>query len=54
MSWIEESPSGGFSLDVKVDQIKAQEENKVLTVVLLKNLSPEPLKVSSIHVFSKL
>ncbi|KAI3712683.1 hypothetical protein L1987_71245 [Smallanthus sonchifolius] len=40
--------------DVKVDQIKAQVENGVLTVVLPKDLSPKPSKVRNIHVTSKL
>ncbi|KAD3640542.1 hypothetical protein E3N88_29765 [Mikania micrantha] len=40
--------------DVKVDQIKAQVENGVLTVVLPKDLSPKPSKVRNIHVSSKL
>ncbi|KAK9074886.1 hypothetical protein SSX86_003205 [Deinandra increscens subsp. villosa] len=40
--------------DVKIDQIKAQVENGVLTVVLPKDLSPKPSKVRNIHVSSKL
>ncbi|CAH1429401.1 unnamed protein product [Lactuca virosa] len=40
--------------DVKVDQIKAQVENGVLTVVLPKDLSPKASKVRNIHVSSKL
>nr|XP_043613286.1 15.7 kDa heat shock protein, peroxisomal [Erigeron canadensis] len=41
--------------DVKVDQIKAQVENGLLTVVLPKDLSPsKPSKVRNIHVSSKL
>ncbi|KAF5779144.1 putative small heat shock protein HSP20 [Helianthus annuus] len=40
--------------DVKVDQIKAQVDNGVLTVVLPKDLSPKPSKVRNIHVSSKL
>jgi HSP20 family protein len=40
--------------DVKVDQIKAQVENGLLTVVLPKDLNPKPSKVRNIHVSSKL
>ncbi|KAM0010586.1 putative small heat shock protein HSP20 [Helianthus debilis subsp. tardiflorus] len=40
--------------DVKVDQIKAQVDNGVLTVVLPKDLSPKLSKVRNIHVSSKL
>ncbi|KAI7755865.1 hypothetical protein M8C21_013493 [Ambrosia artemisiifolia] len=40
--------------DVKVDQIKAQVDSGVLTVVLPKDLSPKPSKVRNIHVSSKL
>ncbi|GJY15901.1 15.7 kDa heat shock protein, peroxisomal [Tanacetum coccineum] len=40
--------------DVKIDQIKAQVENGLLTVVLPKDLNPKPLKVRNIHVSSKL
>ncbi|XP_076927505.1 15.7 kDa heat shock protein, peroxisomal [Bidens hawaiensis] len=40
--------------DVKVDQIKAQVENGVLTVVLPKDLNPKASKVRNIHVSSKL
>ncbi|KAI3813807.1 hypothetical protein L1987_18542 [Smallanthus sonchifolius] len=40
--------------DVKIDQIKAQVEHGVLTVVLPKDLSLKPSKVRNIHVTSKL
>ncbi|KAI3665136.1 hypothetical protein L6452_43754 [Arctium lappa] len=51
---------GGFSReielpeDVKVDQIKAQVENGVLTLVLPKDLTPKTSKVRNINVSSKL
>ncbi|PIN00261.1 hypothetical protein CDL12_15454 [Handroanthus impetiginosus] len=40
--------------DVKVDQIKAQVENGVLTVVVPKDTTPKSSKVRNIHVTSKL
>ncbi|KAL8532356.1 hypothetical protein ACS0TY_008812 [Phlomoides rotata] len=40
--------------DVKVDQIKAQVENGVLTVVVPKDTTPKPSKVRNINVTSKL
>lgn len=52
--------NGGFLREielpegVKIDQIKAQVENGLLTVVLPKDLTPKPSKVRNIHVSSKL
>ncbi|XP_031399061.1 15.7 kDa heat shock protein, peroxisomal [Punica granatum] len=40
--------------NVKVDQIKAQVENGVLTIVVPKDASPKPSRVRSINVTSKL
>lgn len=40
--------------DVKVDQIKAQVENGVLTVVVPKDTTPKSSKVRNINVTSKL
>ncbi|KAL3845096.1 hypothetical protein ACJIZ3_002499 [Penstemon smallii] len=40
--------------DVKVEQIKAQVENGVLTVVVPKDTTPKPSKVRNINVTSKL
>ncbi|KAK1439317.1 hypothetical protein QVD17_05133 [Tagetes erecta] len=57
---VAERSGGGFAReielpeDVKIDQIKAQVENGVLTVVLPKDLAPKPSKVRNIHVSSKL
>lgn len=54
------SGRGGFSREielpdnVKADQIKAQVENGVLTVVVPKDATPKPSKVRNIHVTSKL
>ncbi|KAK9272272.1 hypothetical protein L1049_002643 [Liquidambar formosana] len=40
--------------NVKVDQIKAQVENGVLTIVVPKDASPKPSKVRTINISSKL
>ncbi|KAL0396432.1 UNVERIFIED_CONTAM: heat shock protein, peroxisomal [Sesamum calycinum] len=40
--------------DVKVDQIKAQVENGVLTVVVPKDTTPKPSRVRNINITSKL
>ncbi|KAM3280896.1 15.7 kDa heat shock protein, peroxisomal [Capsicum chacoense] len=40
--------------DVKVDQIKAQVENGVLTIVVPKDATPKPSKVRNINITSKL
>lgn len=40
--------------NVKVEQIKAQVENGVLTVVVPKDTSPKPSKVRNISISSKL
>lgn len=40
--------------DVKVDQIKAQVENGVLTVVVPKDATPKPSTVRNISITSKL
>ncbi|KAI3462175.1 hypothetical protein Pfo_018838 [Paulownia fortunei] len=40
--------------DVKVEQIKAQVENGVLTVVVPKDTTPKPSKVRNVNVTSKL
>lgn len=40
--------------DVKVDQIKAQVKNGVLTIVVPKDATPKPSKVRNINITSKL
>ncbi|KAJ4839003.1 hypothetical protein Tsubulata_021460 [Turnera subulata] len=40
--------------NVKVDQIKAQVENGVLTIVVPKDTTPKPSKVRNVHISSKL
>lgn len=40
--------------NVKVDQIKAQVENGVLTIVVPKDATPKPSKVRNINITSKL
>lgn len=40
--------------NVKVDQIKAQVENGVLTIVVAKDNNPKPSKVRTINISSKL
>ncbi|XP_009617069.1 15.7 kDa heat shock protein, peroxisomal [Nicotiana tomentosiformis] len=40
--------------DVKVDQIKAQVKNGVLTIVVPKDANPKPSKVRNINITSKL
>ncbi|KAF8015037.1 hypothetical protein BT93_H0739 [Corymbia citriodora subsp. variegata] len=40
--------------NVKVDQIKAQVENGVLTVVVPKDASPKPSRVRNVNITSKL
>lgn len=40
--------------NVKVDQIKAQVENGVLTIVVPKDTNPKPSKVRNINITSKL
>ncbi|XP_071703733.1 15.7 kDa heat shock protein, peroxisomal [Rutidosis leptorrhynchoides] len=40
--------------DVNIDQIKAQVENGLLTIVLPKDVTPKPAKVRNIRVSSKL
>ncbi|KAL8160163.1 hypothetical protein V2J09_001700 [Rumex salicifolius] len=39
---------------VKVDQIKAQVENGVLTILVPKDVTPKPSKARTIHISSKL
>ena len=40
--------------NVKVDQIKAQVENGVLTIVVPKDTTPKPSRVRNINITSKL
>ena len=40
--------------NVKVDEIKAQVENGVLTILVPKNTTPKPSKVRNINITSKL
>ncbi|XP_058179667.1 15.7 kDa heat shock protein, peroxisomal [Rhododendron vialii] len=40
--------------NVKLDQIKAQQENGVLTIVVPKDSSPKPSRVRTINISSKL
>lgn len=40
--------------NVKVDQIKAQVENGLLTIIVPKNTTPKPSKVRNINITSKL
>lgn len=44
----------GLPENAKVDQIKAQVENGVLTIVVPKDASPKPSKVRNINISSKL